>query len=124
MTDLAVYVVNQIKNVTNKVYPEFAPSEETFPYVIYKFPSTNELSVDSSNVIMEIDIWDRARSGHDSFADIERLTTAIDVLFKDARYIDEKMFLIIQKLSRMSIPDTDPSIRRRQLRYNIKMYQR
>lgn len=124
MINLYQFVIDDITSVTSRVYPERADSDALFPYVVIKFPTINELDHNQDQVILEIDVWHKIGDGNDILIEIENLTDAIDKLFKGRRNLDENYLLMFQRLNRLSIPDEDSSIKRRQLRYAIKTYKK
>lgn len=124
MLNIVKYLIKELKNITPRVYNEKATKEAIFPYVVVNFATSNIIEKDREDIILEINIWDYMKDSYDAFVAVEELTNRIDKFLKGNRHIDDNQLLIFQKINRLSIPDTDENIRRRQLRYVVKYYDR
>lgn len=116
-----------LSHVHNRVYFERAPEKDpvtgqppSFPYAVFKIPNSVDLETDRQDFVLEIDIWDNQTDT----ARLETLTSSIDKKLHKLRYLDSNQLLIFQRTNRLMIPDPDVKIKRRQLRYIIKTYER
>ena len=100
-------------------YPE--DEEKVYPYVEIKFPNSLPNNSFSDNNLLEIDIWDD--KGTD-IREIEGIAESIHNVLNKHQYNDEFMNVSIFRNTprRLSIPDPEIHIQRRQLRYIAKVY--
>ncbi len=121
MVDLYEIVTSKIKEVTPNVYPKKASRNATFPYVVYKFPTTTYESV-REDTMLEVDIWDAKRDGYDVVTAIEDLSERIDKKLRQERKMTNNMFVHFERVNKLDIGDEDENIERIQLRYRLKVY--
>lgn len=124
MIELQKYIVAELKKIHPRVYQEVNNStEKIFPYVIYRFPTSNEVVDYREDFVLEIDVWDRPEDG--STVMLQTIADNIDRTLNRARYTsdDGTWSTRIYRINRLMIPDPDPLIRRRQLRYELRTYQ-
>ena len=117
MVPLMQYVVQQLKTVHNRVYLEQAPDDPVFPYVVYQMPTSNEME-NREDFSIEVNIWGNSLDT----LEIEQLTSNIDRRLNRLSHYDNGFQTILYRINRMMIPDPEPSIRRRQLRYQAQTY--
>ena len=120
MKNLLTLIYSQLRTVADRVHIENAPSGITvvYPYVTYRIPTSID-DYQKQDFIVEIDIWDNKA---DNTA-IEKLTDDIDAIFHRLQHYQEGVLQVsVYRINRMMIPDPDPKIRRRQLRYQAKTY--
>jgi len=122
MTDLYTLINSKIENICNTFvghYPE--DGKKVYPYTEIKIPNIVPNNSFSDNVLVEIDIWDN--KGTD-IREIEGLVDAINLALNRLQYNDLVMNASINKNTpyRLSLPDPEPHIQRRQLRYVMKVY--
>jgi len=104
-------------------YPE--KEKKVYPYTEIRFPSVlpNDFcDGDLSDLnLLEIDIWDD--KGTD-ITGIEQITNAVHKELKRFRFGDEALYVSISANtpSRLSPPDPEIHIQRRQLRYIVTVY--
>ncbi|OEH86252.1 hypothetical protein BHU72_12010 [Desulfuribacillus stibiiarsenatis] len=127
MISLLLYVTALLEKKADRVYQEIAPEKDPitnkkpeFPYVVYNFPPSSSPVPDRDDKILEIDVWDNIPDT----TRLEQLTDSIDKSLNKLRHLEGDFFVIFQRLSKGSIPDPDPKIRRRQIRYLLKTYDR
>jgi hypothetical protein len=119
LIDLLTAIQSKLSNVTTKAYLEEAPSNTVFPYITYKLTSSNSPYENNlEEFILEIDVWDNQS---DTTA-LETLATNIDIELQRSMKIQGNANVRFYRVSRLMIPDTDETIRRRQLRYWLKTY--
>ncbi len=122
MNDLRVIVTQKLRTVTDRVFfePEQVEQGTLTPYVVFSFPSTDEPARNRSDVALEIDIFDTVKDGYNIAQELEGLTDRIDGLFYYAREIANGKGLIFIKAGRFKVPDPNPNVWRRRLRYIVK----
>ena len=119
MIDLLKAIQSKLVNVTTKAYLEEAPPKTSFPYITYKLPSSdNPDESNLENMILEIDVWDNQS---DTTA-LETLATNVDIELQRSMKIQGNANVRFYRVSRLMLPDSDETIRRRQLRYWLKTY--
>lgn len=119
MLELTKHIIQKISPITPKVFPE--PTKcDVFPYVEFTFPNVDSISNSTDGILLVFDIWDAERTNYDVFAEIERLTSKIDNLFRDEHYATSEYHYMFQRVGKRSITDPNTTIRRRQITYLVK----
>lgn len=112
--DLYNAIYNALITIHPRVYLERAPQGAVTPYVTWKIPNMTPNQWRDDH-ILEISVWDKSTKT----AAIETLTDSLnatmDRLTINTGAFDAHMHLI----NRLVIPDPDPDIKRRELRYQI-----
>lgn len=124
MLSIQAYLTKELRKICPRTYNENATQNAIFPYVVFNMPLSTRSSRDSDAVYLEIDIWDYARDGYDATYNVETITNRIEKFLKDNRHLDENQLLIFTETNRLSLRDPDTNVRRRQLRYTVKYYDR
>lgn len=124
MIDVMKYLTAELKKINPRVFNGNANEGAIFPYIVFYIPTITEVDESQQEVILEIDIWDISRDGYDATSNVEILTNRIEKIFKENRHIDQNQLLVFTKINRLSLRDTDTNVKRRQLRYAIKYYNR
>lgn len=123
MLNIMKFLTRELKNLTPRVFNENATPNAIFPYVVFNIRTSSVVERDREDVIIEIDIWDYQKDGYDAIVNVELLTNKIDKYLKSVRHIEDDSLLIFEKINRLSLPDEDSNIKRRQLRYLVKYYE-
>lgn len=125
-------MVNLIKSIkgflvtkADRAFFQKAPDTAQFPYVVFDLPSSFD-SRPSEDFSLSIDIWD---DDQDTTA-LETLTESIDGdgnIFNPSGLNNKTIIAIglvatFYREGRMTVPDEDKRINRRQLRYNVRAY--
>jgi hypothetical protein len=121
LVDLYDYVIDKIKDVESKPYTDYIPSDAPYPRIQIKFPNTLPNGWGELN-LLEIDIWDKNHSK----AQVESIADNIDKIFKRLNETTNDYCIQVYRNTpyKLNIPDPDVEIRRRQLRYIIKIYRK
>lgn len=123
MEQLYTFITNKLKAIHPNVGFEQV-SEETFPYVTYRFENSTPLAEgDREDVTIEVDVWNRYTEGKDAALEIERLTKKIEKALKRERHLDGSTFFLFQLIGKLNISDPDATILRRQLRFRVRVYE-
>jgi hypothetical protein len=124
MIELQGFIVQQLKLIHPRIYLEWAAQGAQFPYVTYNLPNSTEVVDRREDFVLEVNIWDYPSDG--STVTLQTISDAIHQKFNRLTYTDNlngwssRFYLV----NRLMIPDPDPMIRRRQLRYEAKIYRR
>ena len=118
---------------TARAYQDQVPAKDprtqlppVFPYVAWRVTGFAE---DEARDLggLEVDVWDV----NPDTAALERLADLLDGdgaktspsgLHRHRWYIHDDVGAVLHRVSRLSVPDPDPGIKRRQLRYRIQAY--
>lgn len=122
MLDLYKYAIEKIKGVTGQEpNTDYIPTDKTYPYTQLQF-SNNIPNGFGELIPMQIDIWDKSHSK----ATVETIADSIDKIFNRLNETNENFCIQIYRNNpyRLNLPDQDMEIRRRQLRYVIKIYRK
>ncbi len=119
MISLLTLITDTIRAVAPHAYLEEAPKDATYPYVVYRLPTSTE-EEHREDFILEVSLWDR---GLDTTA-VEGLTANVDAALNRMKHLAPAldMQVSVYRINRLMIPDPDPMIRRRELRYQLKAY--
>ncbi|MDQ0417922.1 hypothetical protein J2Z48_002106 [Croceifilum oryzae] len=124
MIELQRFIVTQLKKIHSRVYLEWTPQDTPYPYVVYQIPNSSEVNR-REDFVLEINVWDRLPEPSGSTVRLQMLADQMDQQLNRLIYTDESGWTVrFFRMSRLMLPDPDPSIRRRQLRYEIRTYRR
>jgi hypothetical protein len=119
MVSFLSYIYNTILQAHPRVYQLRADDDAAFPYVTFSFPTGSDFDMNRQDFVLEVDIWDSSNSG----VVAENLASAVDILLhKTVKHAPGEFDTHMYRLSRFQLPDPDPKIQRRQLRYECKTY--
>lgn len=120
MMNLLKYLFSLLSEAQKTVYFERAPDAAVMPYIVFKLPNSLNVESDRQDYSLIVDIWDNKA---DTTA-LETLTSEVDKLLYRLRVTDANQFLMFERENRLMIPDEDATIKRRQLQYTVKQYER
>lgn len=107
----------------NEYPPEKLKEEGTveYPHAIFSFPNAVPNNEYSNKYLLQIDIWDN--KGGDA-SEIETLTDAVFYALNKKKIMAGSLFIQIYRdtIFRLSLPDPDVNIQRRQLKFIAKIY--
>ncbi|WP_424765695.1 hypothetical protein [Paenibacillus sp. sgz302251] len=118
MINLLQYIFDTLKAIHPKVFLETVPNGSVFPYITYSLPTSGG-SEYREDFILEIDIWDNKPL---DTTELETITNNIDKAMNRTYEINDEFQCSIYRINRLMLPDQDVNIRRRQLRYQVKYY--
>lgn len=127
MIELFKFIYQKLDTLSGKkVYQEKVPEDEApdFPYLVFNF-SIPDRNVEQALGFLEIDFW----SSNDDLETLENLVSAVDgnssrdnpTGLDELRFFGNGFQAVFYRIFRGNIPDPDPKIRRRQLRYLVKV---
>jgi len=128
MIDLLKSVYTELTAVTSEVYDEEVPDSEeaTYPLLVVNFSSAGTDNMESTreDFILTIDGYDNKNYDATRLeALMSSVHTALNRLLKnDASNNDVNYKIYKDEPYRLRIPDPDPNIKRRQLRYLVQTY--
>lgn len=125
MTNMLLALLARLSAIHSNVFYELTDNgnladAEKYPYVIFDVLPLSQAEVNREDNIIEIDVWDKTTNP----IPLEELTTSLSDSLKDWQHLDDGQLFWLEFVSRGSIPDPDAAIRRRQIRYRVKRYQR
>jgi hypothetical protein len=102
-----------------QVYNEYIPQDKPFPYIKFHCPSIGEVESQRQDILLYIDIWDK----NTDIVNIENICNEVDSRLNKTNSINDTAHISIYRdnLWKLNIPDVDLEIRRRQLRYIVKI---
>lgn len=114
--ELRKIIQTELKTKCEKVYFQTAPSNVSFPYLVYDI---NSVSIDTrDNGVLTVDIWDR----NSDTSIIETLTDDIEKQLDFKTFNNDKIQAAFFISIRNNIVDEDKKLSRRQLKFNIQYY--
>ena len=128
MIELRKVLNNYLKSIHPRVFFQTAPSDATFPYVVYDFPNISDDGELQEIILIDIDGWDRPDNG--DTMPLENLMASID---GDGDLINptglnkrtlaaEKIAVSLYLETKLPLTDTDPLIKRRKYTYQAKLF--
>lgn len=118
MINLLTNLFSKLTAIHPRTYLETAPPKSQFPYVVFSLPTSDESDY-REDFILEIDIWDNKPLDTTM---VETLTDNIDKALNRSFVNTTDFQYSAYRMNRLMLPDPDENIRRRQLRYQIKYY--
>lgn len=122
MINFLTAIYNLINSYGVTVYNEKTVNNATFPYCIFKIPSSNGVGntdYERQDFILEVDIWD---NDNNDATQIETIADALSNLLHNQKINDGNVAFKIYRLSRLSLPVSDENLLRRQLRFRVATY--
>lgn len=111
-------IKDTIQQIGVKAYYESATQDDPFPYVTYEFDSINVSDQARREASVIIDIWDKSNDS----GNIEDLADSIEEAFHYKNLRTDKILSSAYCVSRLSLPDENPLIKRRQISVLVKYY--
>ena len=117
MINIREPITAKLKTLCPRVYYERAPMDAQFPYIVYAFP--NSFMLDEQEIwVLDVDIWDKPLNGD---------TTALDTLARGVaddlhRFTIYGPWAQVYRQSRFSLDDDEPSIRRRKITFQVRLF--
>lgn len=119
MVNLLKMLFTQLSSANVPVYLEQPEPGKPLPYISFSLPNSVEVESDRLDYTLQVDVWDNSPDN----TRIETITAQIDKKLHKLRHLDDNQLLVFQRVNRLMVPDPD-GLRRRQLRYVIKTYER
>lgn len=101
-----------------KAYYEMATQDAPFPYITYEFENIDVSDKARRDISLTINAWDKTSDS----VNIEDLADAIEDKMHYQNFQTDDILLSSYCVSRLSLPDEDPSIKRRQISVVMKYY--
>jgi hypothetical protein len=127
VSSLLIFIHSKLVELSGKqVFQDKPPAPEdtvepvVYPYIVYSL-TIPDREVEQDRGILEIDFWDNSTK----IAVFEALVTSVDgdgskdnpTGLNELKYFSNGLQAVFYREFRGSVPDPDPKIRRRQLRY-------
>lgn len=111
-------IKDTIQQIGVNAYYESTTQDAPFPYVTYELDSIDVSDKARRDVSVIIDIWDKSNDS----GKIEDLADSIEEVFHYKNLRTGEILSSAYCVSRLSLPDEDPLIKRRQISVLIKYY--
>jgi len=119
--ELGKFVDTELRKIHDRIFHEEATQGAEFPYAVYNFPNSTQTARPREDFILEIDVWHYSEDRN--FLPLETLTDNIDSHMQRLHHYEAgKLQASIYRINRLSLPEPEPNIRRRQLRYQVNTY--
>lgn len=119
MIDLLKTLYTELAKVHPNVHYEYAKSNTVAPFIVFKLPNSNEAE-NREDFTLEVNVVDV----NPDTTNLETIVSGIVNHFKNLRLMTESSFLIFHKEGRFMVPDPDPNLRKRRIRFIVKQYER
>lgn len=109
----------------NEYPPEKLKKEKTkkYPHAIFSFSNAAPNNEYSDRYLLQVDLWNN--KGGDA-SEIESLTDAVFHALNKKKFMTDSLFFEIYRdtIFRLTLPDPDVNIQRRQLKFIAKIYEK
>lgn len=118
MQNLLTFAYQTLKKTGYKVFGKKPPLETNYPFIEYEV--NQSMRAVSPNIYMlTVTVWDRSNSTQR----VETVTDEADAVLEGVSYQDECVQVKVKRQSRMTIPDEDKEIQRRELIYELRVFE-
>ena len=117
MIPLGEYVDGKLKECADRVYETTVPSNATFPYIFYRFASSSTVEL-REDFILEVNVWGYGKSS----VSVEEIAQAVKEKLDGTHHLETGLQTSISLVNRLSPPDPDEKVIRRELRFNCRTY--
>ncbi|MEW9595765.1 hypothetical protein U9R71_20350 [Bacillus toyonensis] len=117
MNDFINILHSELKQIHKESYYEIAKTTADMPYLVYMVNDDKE-PWGRKNIMLTIDIY--GTSAH--IAKIDQLITELENNLHRKRLSSAQFGAAISYLSSQKVPDSDPHIRRKEVRFILKTY--
>ncbi|MES5919376.1 hypothetical protein QCI44_15185 [Bacillus cereus group sp. RP37] len=117
MNDLINILHGELKRIHKESYYESARTTAVMPYLVYTVSDDKE-PWGRKNIMLTIDIY--GTSAH--IAKIDKLITDLENNLHRKRLNSAEFGAAISYLSSQKVPDPDPNIRRKEVRFILRTY--
>lgn len=116
-----INLVNKIKaelvtEVHPRVYVEERDKNFRYPYILMNLVTSND-DERKENFVLEVDVYENL-SKQDTKR-LEDLADKVNKAFKFKRLVGSDFHCRLKRINRINVPDPDPNVRRRQLRFLV-----
>lgn len=120
MKPLLEFIHKELSAITPRLYYEWAPEElpaAPYPYTVWSIAGSDSPDF-REDFILEVNAW----GTEDTIYQLDELMATIDKRLNRLHYIAEGIHMRLYRMSRAMVPDPNPALRRRELRYMAKTY--
>ncbi|PEQ78197.1 hypothetical protein CN454_05060 [Bacillus cereus] len=117
MNDFINILHSELKQIHKETYYEIAKTTAVMPYLVYTVNDDKE-PWGRKNIMLTIDIY--GTSAH--LVKIDRLITDLENSLHRKRLSGAEFDAAISYLSSQKVPDPDPNIRRKEVRFILRTY--
>ena len=117
MINLLNTIYNKISEAHSRVFFNFVPEKDPttqkevkFPYIVFKLPSSIVYE-NTEQFILEVSIWDKSSDE----TGVETLAEEVNKKLNRWDFLDDNFLFRVRKTNRLTVPDPDPQIKRRDL---------
>lgn len=116
--ELRKLIQSVLSEICPRVYYEQSADTELFPYIVYDLASIDLDKIERDDLVMTVDVWDRSNDPKS----VENIADSIEQRLNTANLPTESVLPTFFRISRTSVQDTDKSLKRRQLKFQIQNY--
>lgn len=118
MNEILNVIFGMLKNYSETVYYEDAPSKAEYPYIVYNLEDGYRSY--REEYILTLDFWDRNQSS----SNIENLVDIYDKYLENKLIVTKLFSIRFNRMQRLKVEDEDKGLKRRQLRFGVQVYQK
>ena len=116
-TGQAIYQVMQ--TISTSIYFDRVPRAATFPYAVFSFDTAFQKENSNTKFVMSVNCWDNKGN---AITDLLELTRKIKAGLHRLTCSNDNVFMYFTLESTLIIPEIEEQLRRRELRFNVELY--
>lgn len=117
MEKLLTFVYSHLSSLGYSIYDKKPPEGTEYPFIEYGINETFR-NVNPKLYTLTIDVWDRGNSTYQ----VETIASQIDLVLEDLSYSNTDTQVKVKRQSRLKLEDTDATLKRRQLNYQLRVF--
>lgn len=119
MIKLRTQLTALLKTIHPRVYSENASDKTAYPYLVYDLPNSTD-NEEQELFLLDVDVWDDKTDT----TEIEILASKVWATLHKFTHIDADMQFSINRMTRGTLKDEDPRIKRRKLTFEVRYFNR
>ena len=112
-------VRTQLLTVLDNVFYEEADENAMYPHCVFSFNTVDLGDFARDDIILDIDLYTKGSS----VVALEEMADQVEALFNNANLPQSTILPTFFRMNRHPVPDTDKSIRRRNIKFQIQNYE-
>lgn len=118
MNEIITAIAQKLRTIHQNIYFERAPQGKKFPYIVFRIENSNKRDRLIEDFVLSLNFWDNDTDTEVLDNIVDRANKALDYwLFGNGEWK-----AMLTKTSYQIIPDPNPSIRRREVLYRLRVY--
>ena len=118
--DLKKLVQTKLKTLTDNVYYELASDQALYPHIVFDFDMIDLGDLSRQDYVLFIDVWDKGKNTKA----VDDLADQVENLLQAENLPQDHILPTFYLIDRRRVLDEDRTIRHRQIRFQVQVYER